>query len=204
MKVFLHEIASRPRDLHFDRLEPWAATVLETLDESAFRGQRPFRANFEFHHADGVYIVQGDLHTRLRLLCSRCGQDFEVPIDEGFSALFSTDPETAGVAYLAGKNRAPQQQNHGYARHAHDFEADATDLKLGQADLDITYLNEETIDLAAILSEQVQLQIPFQPLCNEACKGLCPECGANLNLGRCACDRIKRESPFSVLKVKEQ
>lgn len=67
-------------------------------------------------------------------------------------------------------------------------------------DLDITYLSEDTIDLKAVLTEQLQLQVPFQPLCREDCKGICFNCGADLNVGRCACAKVTKANPFAALK----
>lgn len=40
---------------------------------------------------------------------------------------------------------------------------------------------EETVDLEEALRDAVVLELPFTPLCEEDCLGLCPECGANLN-----------------------
>jgi len=39
-----------------------------------------------------------------------------------------------------------------------------------------------------MLREQFQLALPMKPLCAESCRGLCPECGANLNRANCGCD----------------
>ncbi len=204
MRVNLHEIAARPQEIEVTSLEPWVATALDRVDEVPLKQERPFKAHFSFHHADAVYILQGFIQTKIGLLCSRCGEPFSVAVNNSISSLYSTDPQIAGVAFLAGKAQKPQQQNHGYARHAHDFEADETELQLGKSDLDITYLNEDYIDLGVLVTEQVQIQVPFQPLCQVECKGLCAHCGTNLNLGRCACDRIKRDNPFGVLNMKEQ
>jgi len=30
-------------------------------------------------------------------------------------------------------------------------------------------------------------ELPMKPLCREDCRGLCPQCGAELNLGQCSC-----------------
>lgn len=40
---------------------------------------------------------------------------------------------------------------------------------------------DETIDLEEPLREAVVLELPFTPLCDDDCLGLCPECGFNLN-----------------------
>ncbi len=41
------------------------------------------------------------------------------------------------------------------------------------------------IDLAPLLVEYFILEIPINPICTPDCLGLCPECGANLNLEPC-------------------
>ena len=33
------------------------------------------------------------------------------------------------------------------------------------------------------------MNLPGRFLCSEDCKGLCPKCGADLNLGDCGCDK---------------
>lgn len=40
---------------------------------------------------------------------------------------------------------------------------------------------DETIDLEEVLRAAVVLELPFTPLCEEDCLGLCPECGFNRN-----------------------
>ena len=42
-------------------------------------------------------------------------------------------------------------------------------------------LEGELIDLEPVVRDAVVLDLPFQPLCQEDCAGLCHECGANLN-----------------------
>jgi uncharacterized protein len=42
------------------------------------------------------------------------------------------------------------------------------------------------IDLAPIVREYLTMEIPIQPICKPDCKGLCPECGQNLNQGICS------------------
>ena len=54
-------------------------------------------------------------------------------------------------------------------------------------DVSTTFYREEEIDLAELLREQFYLALPMKPLCAESCKGLCPQCGVNLNVETCAC-----------------
>jgi uncharacterized protein len=37
------------------------------------------------------------------------------------------------------------------------------------------------------MREQFYLALPMKPLCQEGCRGLCPQCGTNLNQSECAC-----------------
>lgn len=45
------------------------------------------------------------------------------------------------------------------------------------------------IDLTEPVREEVALAAPAFPLCRTDCAGLCPQCGADLNLGPCKCAR---------------
>ena len=44
------------------------------------------------------------------------------------------------------------------------------------------------IDIKKIVDDAIVINIPIVFLCKEDCKGLCPDCGANLNDGGCKCE----------------
>lgn len=46
---------------------------------------------------------------------------------------------------------------------------------------DVGFIENERIDLAAVVSDAVILEQPLIPLCDEGCRGLCQLCGADLN-----------------------
>ena len=46
---------------------------------------------------------------------------------------------------------------------------------------------EESVDLTQELREVTMLSFPSYPLCSQNCRGLCGQCGANLNKGACRC-----------------
>jgi uncharacterized protein len=50
----------------------------------------------------------------------------------------------------------------------------------------LTYVGDE-IDIGGLLREQIVLGIPISALCRPDCKGLCPQCGKDLNEGPCDC-----------------
>ena len=47
-------------------------------------------------------------------------------------------------------------------------------------DGDVSRLEDDLLDLEPTLRDAVVLELPFQPLCEEDCPGLCVECGARL------------------------
>jgi uncharacterized protein len=49
--------------------------------------------------------------------------------------------------------------------------------------------NAPEYDLAPYVREAVLLEEPIRTLCADDCKGLCPQCGAELNSGPCGCGR---------------
>jgi uncharacterized protein len=55
------------------------------------------------------------------------------------------------------------------------------------------------VDLRPLLIEQIQLNVPMKPLCREACAGLCPTCGANLNAGPCGCENEEIDPRWKAL-----
>ena len=56
------------------------------------------------------------------------------------------------------------------------------------------------LDLTDAVREQLLLRVPEFALCREACRGLCPKCGRNLNEGECECVPDAPPSPWDALK----
>ena len=56
-------------------------------------------------------------------------------------------------------------------------------------DLTTAFYGNDEIDLGQLVLEQFYLALPMKPLCRESCRGLCPECGTNLNTATCSCVR---------------
>lgn len=59
---------------------------------------------------------------------------------------------------------------------------------------------EDEIDLAGMIWETLITSLPAAPLCSPDCKGLCPQCGANLNKGPCSCRSEGGDPRFEVLR----
>lgn len=48
---------------------------------------------------------------------------------------------------------------------------------------------EDVIDLSELMLEGIDEHLPGKHLCSDACKGLCPFCGTDLNEATCSCKR---------------
>lgn len=68
--------------------------------------------------------------------------------------------------------------------------------------LDASYVvgDDGWLDLAPLLRELAWVATPMKPLCHSDCKGLCPQCGANLNLESCTCERVRIDPRLAALR----
>jgi uncharacterized protein len=57
----------------------------------------------------------------------------------------------------------------------------------------------EEVDITEDLREAVMLSLPHSPLCDEGCKGLCVQCGKDLNEGSCGCRRREESGSWGAL-----
>jgi uncharacterized protein len=66
---------------------------------------------------------------------------------------------------------------------------------------------EDFVDLTPQIREDMILELPQRALCSEACKGLCPVCGADLNQRSCRCAVRRRDDRWAALnqlKINEE
>lgn len=64
---------------------------------------------------------------------------------------------------------------------------------------DVVPCNDDYIDLTETVREVLMTSEPMQVLCQPDCKGLCPQCGANLNDGPCNCPTDSIDPRLAVL-----
>lgn len=65
---------------------------------------------------------------------------------------------------------------------------------------EINYFNGDEIDIAELVRENLLLAEPIKLVCSENCRGLCPECGVNLNTNTCGCNPVKVDPRLAVLE----
>jgi len=56
------------------------------------------------------------------------------------------------------------------------------------------------IDMEPLVREALLLDLPLAPLCSPDCAGLCPTCGADLNLGPCGCPPAPADPRWAALQ----
>lgn len=89
-----------------------------------------------------------------------------------------------------------------------DVEVDVVELFVDPArataealtDLEPGYqVAEDHIDLDALLRDELAPSAPYQPLCDDACRGLCAQCGADLNVTACGCGEDEIDPRWAAL-----
>ena len=123
-----------------------------------------------------LVIVKGQFETKVTLACSRCLDTYETVLKQRFTLRFGRE----------------------IAEALHDDTSGEVELTADQ--IGISYFEGEEIVLDDALQEQVILALPIKPLCRPDCKGLCQNCGADLNHEPCTCSKVVRDTPFSILK----
>lgn len=56
------------------------------------------------------------------------------------------------------------------------------------------------IDIEPAIVQSLVLELPYAPVHDEACRGICPTCGCDRNTESCACTEARGPSPFDALK----
>lgn len=121
-------------------------------------------------YQENIYLT-GDAGVSIQLQCSRCLADFDKRLEVNFNAQFVP----------GGKdNRSPEEEEAG-----------------GE---DIIGYDGPSIELQGVLRDNMMLAMPIKPLCGDDCKGICPECGTNLNMEQCECSRHEVDNRLAILK----
>jgi uncharacterized protein len=138
-----------------------------------YRVAAPVELSMDVERAGAdVFRVTGRATTKLELECGRCLEDFQLPIDVSFELRYVPAIENAGE---------PERE-------------------IAEDDLTTAFYREGSLDVIDMLREQFMLALPMKPLCTEACRGLCPECGANLNRTECGCTPKWEDPRLAALK----
>lgn len=145
---------------------------LQSFSQIDFDFRTPLQSELKIQKIGESFLIKGKVQTNLRLQCVRCLKEFSYPLSSTFELTLHPLKET------------PLTE----------------ETELEREDMESSFFQGGEIHLSEIACEQVFLEIPYQPLCHEGCKGLCPVCGKDLNLSSCGCVKEEFTSGFSVLQ----
>ena len=130
----------------------------------------------EEHHGKHEVIkdirLRGKLAAQLELQCARCLELVPQAIQREFELLYRPQGSDAG----------------------------RDELSVTDAEAEIGYYRGDGLLLEDVLREQVLLALPLKVTCREDCKGLCPQCGKNLNQEQCSCNAPVEDPRWNALK----
>ncbi len=119
-------------------------------------------------------VVQIDCTLRLATECAGCLEPFDLDVPVGFQVTLR--PAARPLAM--------------------DKDKELTAGDLGEA-----FYSGDELDLDGLLREQIILALPMFPRCSGTCRGLCPDCGLNLNTSDCDCERGEIDPRLAALKA---
>ncbi len=134
-------------------------SALAVGDEAGFSVGAPVHLAFDIFKDGSQFHLVGRVEATMTLACGRGLEEMALPVDLPFDLLYLPHKENVGEG----------------------------EVEVEDDDLTTAYYRDEQIDLGQLVVEQFLLALPMKPLCRESCRGLCPECGTNLNTATCSC-----------------
>ena len=169
----LVEIPEEGLDLKWKEEIASLLAYMETLSGIDFDFETPLQAEVKIKKAGPSVLITGKVETALRLQCARCLKEFSSPLSTTFDLTLHPLKEVLGEE----------------------------EIELGSEEMESGFFEGGEIHLSEIACEQIFLELPYQPLCQEECRGLCPTCGRDLNLSSCEC--VKEEFPSGLSGLKK-
>jgi uncharacterized protein len=144
------------------------------VDPDTFRVVAPVSLTFDIVKDKDQFRLAGTTRTVLELTCSRCLEPFTWPVEAAFDLRYQPRAWAAGNGIV--------------------------DREIEEDDLTTAFYENDEIELGELMREQFYLSVPMKPLCTVDCRGLCTECGTNLNRATCACAATWDDPRLAVLK----
>lgn len=133
-----------------------------------------FRVTLSLKKSGRSVVMSGRFSGILGFECARCAEPSKKELQHEFARVF----------FPAGD---------------HDLLLDMV-IDVDGPDFEGSEYRGHALDIEPVLIDEFVMMLPMYPVCSPDCKGLCPVCGHNLNLGECGCNR--EEGLHSSLKVK--
>jgi len=175
MFIEIHELERHPVDFD-ENFAPGAIDLGAELRQDDKLHTSGRAQLVEEHHGKHKLIkdirLNGELSTRVEIACARCLEPVQQDVKREFDLLYRP------LGADAGRDEAP----------------------VAGTEAEISYYEGEGLLLEDVLREQVLLAVPVKVICRQDCRGLCPQCGANLNVAKCSCAEPLEDPRWSALK----
>jgi uncharacterized protein len=171
VKLRVDDITAEGREISFAEPEHEVNRTLVRGTLHEYFVKAPLRVSLSYYRAGTEVFITGTLDTATTAACSRCAEEFDLPSRRRFRYVL-----------------APKAMS------------DNKDFALRAEDLEFSFYGGDEIDLTPLIREQALLALAERPLCREECRGLCPQCGANLNENDCGCSSGGLDPRFAVLR----
>jgi uncharacterized protein len=177
MHIRVEQIADKGMVLEFEEPIESFAVLTAMVDNGQCEFLAPIKTALKVHRFGDMVKVEGDISTSARLTCGRCLRIF--------------DSRLKSRVALTYKSGVPDDEKMGSKQE---------EFELKEEDIGLIYYQGEEINLQNEIQEQVIMAFPLRALCKPDCKGLCSECGSDLNEGDCSCKKTFSGSRFEALK----
>ena len=132
----------------------------ELAPELEGAGEALLSGSARLTHTNTGVLVQGRLRGEMQMSCARCLEPVTVPLDVRVEEVFSPT-----IDIVTGKSIVPEEEDQALWIDEHHI-----------------------LDLSEVTRQGVLLTVPMSVLCRPDCRGLCPNCGQDLNQGKCSCE----------------
>jgi uncharacterized protein len=171
VKLRIEDISAEVKTLDFVEPPTEVNRLLEQGSIHEWHVDEPFSVRLSHYRSGMELFFSGSVRAAVTATCARCAEDFSVAAGRDFR--FVVAPKSMGD--LNGKD-------------------------LTAEDLEFSLYDGEEVDVSPLVREQLLLALPTRPLCQEGCRGLCSQCGANLNLKSCSCSPRMADPRFEALR----
>jgi len=168
----LDDIPPEGLNLNWTEERSSLSAYLGNLSHIDFDFESPLHSEVRVWRAGRSVLITGKVNTSLQMRCVRCLKEFSFPISSTFEITLYPLKETSLTE----------------------------EAELRKDEMESSFYGGGEIHLSEIACEQIFLEIPYKPLCQETCKGLCPKCGKDLSLTSCECMNEGFVSSFSALQ----
>ncbi|MFH0799071.1 MAG: DUF177 domain-containing protein [Pseudomonadota bacterium] len=178
MEIFVDDIPEEGLDIHASDADKWLGAIIHDVAGEAFEPGDSARLDVAISKVERNAMISGSLALKSHPRCDRClaryAESSSIPIRSTLAPLYESR----------------KQQEH----------EEGAEVELVREDLEFEFYEGDRFDLDDIVREQMLLSKPMKHLCKKDCRGLCQQCGKNLNEGPCGCPEKKADPRWAKLK----